>query len=109
MVLSHRQLIERGENPIHRDVHIPEFRAIVIEELEKRDNELIRAFEHIIDDAAESIIGAVRTDVRTIVKMSFKDAKDIFESEKAQEYVSRAIVNVFKDELHKPLKNIDIS
>ena len=108
MSLSHRQLIERGENPIHRDVHIPEFRAIVQEELEKHDEALIQKFEVIIDSVAESVIGAYSTDVNAIVKIGFDNGKQIFEDKKTQEFVSRAIVNEFKNELHKALKNIRI-
>ena len=108
MPLSHRQLLERGENPIHRDVHIPEFREIANEEFDRRESALIQKIETIIDQVAESVIGSYSADVNTIVEMSFDDAQEMFHSKKAREYVSRAIVNSFKDELHKRLKNITI-
>lgn len=108
MPLSHRQLLERGENPIHRDVHIPEFKEIVREELDIREAQLKEAFGQMVDDVAESVIGSYSADVTSVVQIGFDNAKEIFESKKTQTYISRAIVETFKDELHKRLKNLTI-
>ncbi len=107
MTMSYRELRERGER-WHNSEHIPAIHGIAIEEIEKHDKELLDKFESLIDSVGDGIIGAITYDVKTVVKFSFADGKEIFESEKAREVVSRAIVDKFKDELKKNLRNITV-
>ena len=98
----------RGDDFIHNKYHIPEIHNIAIEEAEKREEQLLTKFETIIDNVAESVIGAFKSDVNTVVKIGFSNGKEIFEDKRTQEIVSTAICNAFKDELHKQLRNIKI-
>ncbi len=98
----------RGDQWLHDNVHVPEIHNIAIEEAEKRDAELLDKIDQCIDSVADSVIGAYSSDVNTIVKIGFDNGKAIFEDKRTQEYVSTAICNAFKDELHKRLRNITI-
>ena len=98
----------RGDQWLHDNVHVYEMHDIANQELDKREEELLKRIEQIIDEVAERVIGSYQGIVRTCVKISFKDGKDILEDERTQEIVSRAIVDAFKDELHKQLNSIMI-
>ena len=98
----------RGDQWLHENVHVPEIHNIAIEEAEKRDAEIIGKIENCIDSVADSVIGAFKSDVNTIVKIGFANGKEIFEDKRTQEIVSTAICNAFKDELHKQLRNIQL-
>ena len=98
----------RGDNFIHDKYHIPAMHNIAIEEAEKREEQLLTKFETIIDNVAESVIGAFKSDINTVVKIGFANGKEIFEDKRTQEIVSTAICNAFKDELHKQLRNIKV-
>ena len=106
MVYSHRELLERGRD-WHERVHVQEFKDIADEKIKENNDYLLNQFEMKIDSIADSVIGAVRTNINTILKISFKDAKEMFESERARQFISDSICNAFKDELKRQLgKNI---
>ena len=107
MAMSYYDYLRRGEQ-WHNNEHLPQIREIAIDEAERRDKELLDKFERLIDSVADGVIGAFSYDVRTVVKFQFADGKEIFESAKAREVVSRAIVDRFKDELKKNLRNITV-
>lgn len=98
----------RGDQWLHDNVHVPEIHNIAIEEAEKRYAQLLNELDKIIDNVANSVIGAYSSDVNTIVKIGLNNGKEILESKKTQQYISNAICNAFKDELHKQLRNIKI-
>lgn len=98
----------RGDQWLHDHVHVPEIHNIAIEEAEKKYAQLLNELDGLIDNVANSVIGAYSSDVNTIVKIGFTNGKEIFEDKRTQQYVSTAICNAFKDELHKQLRNIKI-
>lgn len=107
MPMSYYDYLKRGEQ-WHNNQHLPQIREMTIDEIERHDKELLDRFEHLIDNVAEGVISAINYDIKTVVNISFDDGKEIFESAKTREIVSRAIVDRFKDELKTNLSKITV-
>lgn len=105
MIYSQRSLLDRSRD-WHERVHLEEFRQICDEKIKENNDYLLNQFENKIDSIADSIIGAVHTDIRTILRISFRDAKEMFEDKRTQEFISNSICDAFARELKRQLKDI---
>lgn len=82
----------------HAEEHREEMRAIA-EQIVQTQVPIIAA--QMINEAIDSMIGAIDYDIKTVVRISFDEVDTIFKSEKLRQYVSNRIASEIKANLQK--------
>ena len=90
---------------IHEQQHIPEMYAIANEVVEKRVAEIAKQeCANLINEAVNSMIGALHYDVTTALELSCKDLNEMLTSSRTRSFISDAICK----EITKHLKEITL-
>lgn len=97
---------EEGQ-PYHNHYHLPKIKMMIEDYVDMRVPQILKEeVPKICADTMRKIVpqlmGAIQTDITSIVKIGFDNARDIWEDSRTQEYVSRKII----DELEKRLQDI---
>ena len=104
---SYQGHIERDfrENPIHESVHVPEFRAICQEEIERTVPPMVK---QICLDTMNGILKANEYDIKNILKVSADNMQSMLVDTKTTKYVSHAVENAIKSSMQNSTINIKL-
>ena len=84
----------------HSDEHKEEIDRAINEIVDKKLKEAIpQIYQQAFTDAYSIFLKASEVDIDTIVKISVDDAKEIFQGEKCQRALKKAIFDAFQNEL----------
>ncbi len=97
----------------HAELHLREFEDVankivdkklktVVKSLEDAMPRIVSEYSHeVFQRLITSLVGALETDVQSEVKIALSNAADIFYGKKAQDYISKNVMNAMLKELDK--------